>query len=386
MENKSELEELLAKEAAVQAEVKNLAEGNAVSLKAANEEIIKLGEEVSKLKEVKMEAKNEKSFGVKLKEAGFGLNSGELNLKAVLDYSALTQTGQLDQVDTDIAYLPSQAPKLINLFPRITMIGETYSYLDQAGRVRNAQGVAKCSTGGTWTSEETIVAKRVNDVLIKDLVDICLDYADDYDFVEESARKLIEGNLVKKIEGELVSGTDSATSLASLSTVSSEFDASNSDAPVGATVAQAQYVDLVLAMATQIEVLGEEAAFAPNVLVANKLDVFKYILSAKTTEGSYLDPRVSNVGGQLYVGGLLVVTSPSVAANSAYVFDSSKGAILDRRSATLQMSTENGTNFADGFGTLKGTQRLQFLVKDADANAFMKCSDVATAITAITAP
>ncbi len=385
MENKSELEELLAMEAKAQAEVKDLAEGNAVSLKAANEEIIKLGEEVSKLKEVKMEAKNEKSFGVKLKEAGFGLNSGELNLKAVLDYSSLTQDGQLDQVDTSISYLPSQAPKLINLFPRITMVGETYSYLDQTARVRNAQGVAKCSTGGTFTSEETIIAKRVNDVLIKDLVDICLDYADDYAFVEESARKLIEGNLVQKIEAELVSGSNSASSLNSLAEVSSEFDAANSDAPVGATIAQAQYVDLVLAMATQIEVLGEDAAFVPNVVVANKLDVFKYILSAKTTEGAYLDPRVSNVGGQLYVGGLLVVTSPSVVANSAYVFDSSKGAILDRRSATLQMSTENGTNFADGFGTLKGTQRLQFLVKDAEANAFMKCSDVATAITAITA-
>lgn len=385
MESKSELEQLLAKEADAQLEVKNLAEGNAVDLKAAKEEIIKIGEEVSKLKEVKMEAKNDKGLGLKLKEAGFGLNSGELDIKAVLDYSSLTQTGQLDQVDTSISYLPVQAPKLINLFPRITMVGETYSYLDQASRTRNAQGVAKCSTGGTFTSEETIVAKRVNDVLIKDLVEICLDYADDYAFVEESARKLIEGNLVKKIEGELVNGSDSATSLASLSTVSSEFDAANSDAPVGASVSQAQFADLLLAMGTQIEVLGEEAAFLPNVAVANKIDIFKYILSAKTTEGSYLDPRVSVVGGQLYVGGLLIVTSPSVSAGEVYVFDSSKGAILDRRISTLQMSTENGTNFADGFGTLKGTQRLQFLVKDAEANAFMKCTDIDAGIQAITA-
>ena len=65
--------------------------------------------------------------------------------------------------------------------------------------------------------------------------------------------------------------------------------------------------------------------------------------------------------------------------------DSSKGTILDRRSASLALSTENGTNFVDGFGTLLATARVQFLVKNNDANAFMKCSDVAAGITSITA-
>lgn len=256
--------------------------------------------------------------------------------------------------------------------------------MDQDAVTRDAKGVAKCAST-THNTEETIVAKRVNDVLIKDTVDICLDYAEDYFFVEESARKLINDNLGAEIDNQLVLGTNSATSMNSIDNVSSEFSATNVDAPIGATIAQAQYVDLVVGMATQIEVLGKENAYMPNVVLANKMDVYKFILSAKTTEGQYLDPRVSVVNGQLYVAGLMVVTSPFVAANSVYVFDSSKGAILDRRTMTLQMSTENGTNFVDGFGTLKGTARLQFLVKDAEANAFMKCSDVAAGITAITA-
>lgn len=385
MENK-ELKELLEMEAKAQAEVKNLAEGNAEELKSAKEELVKLGEEISKIKELKMEAKNEeKSLGEKLKDAGFKAGSGELNLKAVIDYNNLTQTGQLDQLDSSIAYQPVEAPKVISLFPRISMITETYSYLDQDAVIRDAKGVAKCASS-THTTEETIVAKRVNDVLIKDTVDICLDYAEDYFFVEESARKLINDNLGAEIDNQLVLGTNSATSMNSIDNVSSEFSATNVDAPIGATIQQAQYVDLVVGMATQIEVLGKENAYMPNVVLANKMDVYKFILSAKTTEGQYLDPRVSVVNGQLYVAGLMVVTSPFVAANTVYVFDSSKGAILDRRTMTLQMSTENGTNFVDGFGTLKGTARLQFLVKDAEANAFMKCSDVAAGITAITAP
>ena len=52
MENK-ELKELLEMEAKAQAEVKNLAEGNAEELKSAKEELVKLGGEISKIKELK---------------------------------------------------------------------------------------------------------------------------------------------------------------------------------------------------------------------------------------------------------------------------------------------------------------------------------------------
>ena len=82
----------------------------------------------------------------------------------------------------------------------------------------------------------------------------------------------------------------------------------------------------------------------------------------------------------------MVVASPKVAANTMFVFDSTKGNILDRQSTTLAMSTENGTNFVDGFGTLLTVSKLQFLVRDAEADAFMKCTNIATAIANILKP
>ena len=68
----------------------------------------------------------------------------------------------------------------------------------------------------------------------------------------------------------------------------------------------------------------------------------------------------------------MIVPSTDVVQNTLYVMDTSRGTILDRRSVSLILSTENGTNAVDGFGTLIATARAQFLVKNNDANAFMK--------------
>jgi HK97 family phage major capsid protein len=225
---------------------------------------------------------------------------------------------------------------------------------------------------------------RVVDVLYKDTMEICLDYASDYAFVEGEARELINESLLFKVDTELLLGTNTSTSMNSIDQVASEFSAANVVCVLTASIEKANYSDLILGMATQIDELGKNNAYKANVAIVNNCDFFKFVQSAKDTQGRYLDPRVTSVGGNVFVGDLLIVSSTDVPQNELYVIDSSKGVILDRRSNSLSMSTENGENFVDGFATLLATTRLQFLVKGTDFNAFMQCSDVATAITAIT--
>ena len=398
MENK-ELKDLLALDAKKQEEVSakinaNEVEVKAVSektnsleleLKGAKDEIVKLSEKVAanaekEIIEKDMEKKSDLRKEIEAKE--FKLD-GKNEVKAILDYSSLTQTGQLDQVDTTIAHLPYKMPKVVNLFRKIAMTTEVYSYIDQKSINLDAQGVAKCSTGFTSLTADEKELVRVNDVLLKDSTGICLDYASDYNFVEPEARFLLETSMVDIIETELVLGTDSSTSLKSIDSVSSEFSAANVEAPLNGSIQDANFADLLLGMKMQINVLGKLGSFRADTALVNEADMFKLIESAKDSQGQYLDPRVTVVGGQLYVGSLALVSSLDVVANTAYVFDRTKGAILDRRMTTLQMSTENGTNFIDGEATLKATARLNFLVKNSQATAFMKCSDVETAITAI---
>tara|TARA_R110002049_G_scaffold144244_3_gene306506 strand:+ start:285 stop:1475 length:1191 start_codon:yes stop_codon:yes gene_type:complete len=356
-----------------------------LELKGAKDEIVKLSEKVAanaekEIIEKDMEKKSDLRKEIEAKE--FKLD-GKNEVKAILDYSSLTQTGQLDQVDTTIAHLPYKMPKVVNLFRKIAMTTEVYSYIDQKSINLDAQGVAKCSTGFTSLTADEKELVRVNDVLLKDSTGICLDYASDYNFVEPEARFLLETSMVDIIETELVLGADSSTSLKSIDSVSSEFSAANVEAPLNGSIQDANFADLLLGMKMQINVLGKLGSFRADTALVNEADMFKLIESAKDSQGQYLDPRVTVVGGQLYVGSLALVSSLDVVANTAYVFDRTKGAILDRRMTTLQMSTENGTNFIDGEATLKATARLNFLVKNSQATAFMKCSDVETAITAI---
>lgn len=365
------------------------------TLKDLQKRVLDLGEEIAKAKKEGNEEQlsafhkaisdlSEQVTAVKAREQkGFEL---EIN-KADVTYADLTQTGQLDQLQAGISDVVKKRPLLYDLFRKIPMTTETYTYLQQDPTlIRDAQGVAKCTKGFTSLTKEEISVVRTTDVKIKDTVDICRDYMDDYAWVEARYMMLLNDSVNFLVDTELLLGTDTTTSLNSIDNVSSEFDPNNVDAPIGPSIDFANFADLMLGMSAQIEVLGRLNGFIPNVAIVNKMDWFIKIESKKDQEGRYLDPRISKVNGQWYVGDLLIIPHVDCVANTCYVFDSTKGAILDRMMTTLRISEENGTNFVDEFITMMASTRLQFLVEQNNANAFMKCSDVDTAVTAITAP
>ena len=111
------------------------------------------------------------------------------------------------------------------------------------------------------------------------------------------------------------------------------------------------------------------------------------LTAAKDTQGrSIASEVVTFVNGTPYIQGLKVVTSPLVTANTLFVFDASKGDIIDRKKIEVSISTENNDLWEKDHAEIKASARLNFLVEANNADAFMKCSDVSTAIQAITAP
>jgi hypothetical protein len=74
-----------------------------------------------------------------------------------------------------------------------------------------------------------------------------------------------------------------------------------------------------------------------------------------------------------------------VAPNELYVFDSTRGVILERQGVDVTMSYENNDNFEHEVVTIKAVERIQFHVATIEQNAFMKCDDIATALTDLTA-
>ena len=363
-----------------------------VEMKSIKDASLTLGKKVSELEEKKGKAIETKSNFQEVFEAksveiksfldGKG-SSVSLEFKADANYGDLTQGGVLDQLAPGISDIVKKVPKVAELFSTIPMIGETYRYLEQTSEVKNAQGVALCAKSFTSLSKEEIGEVAVNYVKLKDTTDICKDYASDYGFVENRYRTLLTNSISFLKDTDLLLGTNSTTSTQSIDNVSSEFSATNVAAPIGATIENANYSDLILGMGTQIDVLGKLGSFAANVALVNKMDFFKLVESAKDANGQYLDPRLTKTGGNWFIGGLLVIPLVDVAANTLYVMDTTKGNILDRQSIILTMSDSNGTNFVDEYVTMMVTAKLQFLVENNNSTAFMKCSDVGLAITSI---
>ena len=310
----------LEQKTALDAKVKSLEEGNKTlkdTLSKSNNELVELGTKVAKLQVEKSQPIEKKNaFATEFeKKSGeikaFVDNGGkvELELKADATYGDLTQTGILDQLAPGISDIVKKVPKIASLFTRIPMVTETYTYLEQTSVVRDAKGVAGCAKGFTSLTKEEIGEQKKNYVKIKDTVDICKDYALDYKFVENRYKTLIKDSIDFKIDTELLLGTDTTTSTDSINNVSSEFSATNVLAPIGAKINNANMADLILGMAAQIDTLGKLASFRANIALVNRMDWFVQIESAKDQNGNYLDPRISMIGGNVYVGDVLVLTN-----------------------------------------------------------------------------
>lgn len=289
-----------------------------------------------------------------------------------------------------IGQLPLRKPFMRDLFNTINCTLEYIKYIDQETAVRDAKNVATAGVT-THTTKLTWKERSIQITNVRDFIDIPINMLDDYEFVEGEIRRLIDSSVQLKIDNGLLKDDGTYPNLHSVDEVASEFDATNT---LGGTIeawalkVQAPNLfDLVIAMSSQIVALGKDGSFMPNVVLVNTIDRYKSLLIKDKNDNYILPPFVARSGNQEFtIEGMVVKSNPNVAANSMYVMDSTKGTIYQRKNATIEMSFENNSNFETEVVTLKGYERLNLLIRNVDKNAFMKCSDVATAITAITKP
>lgn len=320
----------------------------------------------------------------KAKEIAEVVKSGkgkvELALKAQQDP---TDIGDRDDYATFLAGTikkPVRATRIIDLFRRVAVNTEYVKYREQDVVTRDAKVVVACATS-TSNTKTTWVNRTVQIQKIRDFVDVCIDMMDDYSFVASEVQQLVNESVKLKEEAEILLGSGN---ILSIDAISSEFDPANVLAPFTAAFQSATLAELTAAMKAQIYTFGQENSWDADVIVMNYNDMIKF-MHQKNTQGDYLLPNFVMQGGGI-LNGMRIVTSPLVAANTLYVFDSSKGEILDRQGATLEMSYENNDNFEHEIVTLKVVERLQFHVAQINQDAFMKCSDISTALGLITAP
>ena len=307
-----------------------------------------------------------------------GKGKVEIALKAQQNPSDI---GTRDDYATFIAGTikkPVRATRIIDLFRRVNVSTEYVKYREQDVVTRDAKVVVACATS-TSNTKTTWVNRTVQIQKIRDFVDICIDMIDDYSFVASEVEQLVNESVKLKEEAEILLGSGN---ILSINAIASEFDAANVLAPFTGAFQSATLAELTAAMKAQIFTFGQENSWDADTIVMNYNDFVKF-MHEKNSEGDYLLPNFVMAGDGI-LNGMKIVTSPLVTANTLFVFDSSKGEILDRQGATLEMSYENNDNFEHEIVTMKVIERLQFHVAQINQDAFMKCTNITTALAAIT--
>jgi HK97 family phage major capsid protein len=386
--NKSQMEALEAKV-------------NAIKESDKSTEIIKEVERVAtELKEIKEKGKNKsenkglkayimensevlKSLKSKLKaNEKEGLKHFSISVdKATQGASDIGSREFLGEIEAGIERKPVQRTAILDLFRRKAVSTEYLHFWEENVVTRDAKFVIACATS-THTTKKTWQKRTVELAKIRDIVDICIDMLDDYAFVESEIRQLVEESIMLKADYELLLGESAAaTDMLSIDSISSEFSASNVLARYDGKFQSPTLGDLTAAMKAQIYTFGKERAWNADTVVMNYNDMITY-LHAKDDNNNYLFPNFV-FGATDVINGMRIVTSPIVSANTLYVFDSTKGSILDRKMLTVNSYFENKDNAEHELVTFVGVERLQFHVRNINRDAFMKCSDIEAAIVAI---
>lgn len=308
-----------------------------------------------------------------------GKGKVEIALKAQQDPSDIGNRDDYATFLEGTIKKPVRATRIIDLFRRVNVSTEYVKYREQNVVTRDAKVVIACATS-TSNTKTTWVNRTVQIQKIRDFVDICIDMIDDYSFVASEVEQLVNESVKLKEEAEILLGSGN---ILSIDGIASEFDAANVLAPFTGAFQSATLAELTASMKAQIFTFGQENSWDADTIVMNYNDFVKF-MHQKNSENDYLLPNFVMAGDGI-LNGMKIVTSPLVTANTLYVFDSSKGEILDRQGATLEMSYENNDNFEHEIVTLKVVERLQFHVAQINQDAFMKCSNITTALTAITA-
>lgn len=273
---------------------------------------------------------------------------------------------------------PVRETRISDLFRRVPVSTEYVKYREENVVTRDAKVVVACATS-TSNTKKTWKTVTVQIAKIRDFVDVCIDMMDDYSFVASEVQQLVNESVKLKADSEILLGTGDINSIKN---VASDFNPANALAPYNGAFTSATLAELTAAMKAQIYTFGQERSFNADTIVMCYNDWVKF-MHQKNSNGDYLLPNFVMTGDGV-LNGMRIVTSPIVTANTLYVFDSTKGEILDRQGAQLELAYENNDNFEHEIVTLKVVERLQFHVAGVNADAFMECKDIATALEDIT--
>lgn len=247
-------------------------------------------------------------------------------------------------------------------------------YTDQETQTVNSAMIAEAasfpSSDIDWQERQLPIEKA------GDTIKISREMMDDVDFVESEINNFLLRNVKLTIDTQLLSGNGASPNLVGMASSATSFAAGN----FADSIQDASYYDLITVIGAQI-MTGTN--FMPTAALMHPTDATKMKLK-KDGENNYMLPPfvVSTPDGNFVVDGMIVVPNSGVTVNTMYVGDFTRGTVYSSGEFQIEMGFVND-DFAKDLVTVKARERLALLIRNVDTGAFVKVTDIATAITAI---
>jgi len=310
---------------------------------------------------------NDKISSVK---SGNASGTGEIVIKEVTSADVINSTASY--YISGIGKQPVRKNFLDDLFAHGsvgTESGGTITYWDQNTLTRSADNVAEC--GLIPESDIDWKEYSVTFTKVADSIPICAEAMEDYAFIESEVKNFLLEKVLLQNDVNILAGVTTA----SQTWVAGVF---------ATAIPTPTIFDVIKVGKTQVENSGQNNAYQPNVVLMNPTDYTAMMLE-KDAQGQYLFPMYMSQR-ELMVDGMQIITSSLITQNELYVLDSSKGTVYDYRNLSLDMASEHADDFLHDRIRLRATLRKAFVIRNVNANAFLRCTSISVAITALTQP
>ena len=377
-------------------EEKNNSIKESIELKASTETVETLKNEMSELKEI---AKTQGEFVANLKkdndealpltfsdaiknalenasdtiktvQNGKASGTGEIVVKQVTSGSVIDSTASY--YINGIGQLPVRRFFLDGAFAQGSVgseSGGTITYWDTNEVTRGAGNVGECEAG----EESNIDWKEysVQFTKVMDSIPICAEAMEDYAFIESEVKNFLLVNVLLINDANILTGIDTA----SQTWVAGIF---------ATAIPTPTTFDVIKVGKTQIENTGMNNAYSPNLILMNPTDYTAMMLS-KDANGQYMFPMYMS-SSEMVVDGMNIITSSLITQDELYILDTSKGTVYNMRGLTLDYASEHADDFLHDRIRLRASLRKAFVIRNVNANAFLKVDSISASITALTQP
>jgi len=248
------------------------------------------------------------------------------------------------------------------------------AYTSNVGYVGEGTGQATADSG-TAAEKSRAMAK------ISAKLPLTAELLEDADYIASAFRMKMQEKAMLFADGEFYTGDGSdgvnPNHIYGIVGQSTAFNAAT--AGIATSVVEANIGDLIDGCVLQAAKAEQRGL---NVVWMNPSDFYK-MKKTKASDGQYL--FVKDVNGNYTINGLRVITSNYVTANTLTVANTSKIQAWWKRRPEVKFSQMNSTDFVDDAYTAVLFLRTQCIVEAQDQTALIHVSDIAAAVTAITA-